>query len=380
MPRDQVHESLATLYAAPLHPELWNDFLQSLCSAGGVNKAAIIVRDLIQNDHRILAWAGGSVRESAGAYEGHYARYDEWALRSPKQDMSGRVVQGETLCPEYTLVRSTFYNEFLRPFDVIQAAFLVYTSPPGVFESLSIFRGPSERSFGSEQLEVLEALSPHLQTALYTRRKLLSLTTRITDLENALDRLPSALVLLDSSGKCVLVNQAAKAILDRRNGLFLDRYASGGISLCASSPSEMTNLRRMIAGSIATAEGNNQLGHGAMLISRLSGRPLQIVVAPFRQEASAAPRTAAAIVFITDPENRADLPADLLRMLFGFTASESRLALGLLDGNSLSEVADIHCVSRETVRSQIKSIFQKTDTKRQSELVRLLTGLSGKTP
>ncbi len=86
MQRDLVHESLATLYTAPMQPELWNDFLHCLCAAARVNKAAIIVRDLVRNDHRILASSGDSVKESAAVYETHYAQFDEWALRYPRKN------------------------------------------------------------------------------------------------------------------------------------------------------------------------------------------------------------------------------------------------------------------------------------------------------
>lgn len=379
MPRDVVRESLGTLYAAPLQPHLWDDFLRGLCSASGVNKAAIIVRDLARNDHHILASSGDSVRESAQVYETRYAQFDEWALRYPKHSVTGRVLQGELLCPEHILLQSVFYNEFLKRFDVIQAAFLAYMQP-GIFESLSIFRGPSEQNIGTEQLDWLKILSPHIQTALYTRRKLLSLENRIGDLENALDQLPAALVLLDIRGDCLLVNKAAKAILDQRNGLLLARNGSGRVGLCATSVIEMAKLREIVSGSIATSEGKSSRGRGAMLVSRLDRKPLQIVVAPFRQASTATTGMAAAIVFINDPEQKATIPTDVLRMLFGVTAAEARLMLTLLAGNSLVEAAEIHSVSRETVRSQIKSIFQKTDTRRQGELIRVLVGVFSRDP
>ncbi len=47
----------------------------------------------------------------------------------------------------------------------------------------------------------------------------------------------------------------------------------------------------------------------------------------------------------------------------------------LLDGKSLLEAAELNNVGKETVRSQLKSIFGKTGTRRQSELIGLLARL-----
>jgi DNA-binding CsgD family transcriptional regulator len=50
----------------------------------------------------------------------------------------------------------------------------------------------------------------------------------------------------------------------------------------------------------------------------------------------------------------------------------------LSEGRSLEQVAAARGVTMNTVRSQLKQVFSKTDTKRQGELVRLvLTGVTG---
>jgi DNA-binding CsgD family transcriptional regulator len=60
---------------------------------------------------------------------------------------------------------------------------------------------------------------------------------------------------------------------------------------------------------------------------------------------------------------------DLLHCHFGLTPSEARLALHLVTGETLrSAAAELH-ISYETARTQLKSIFSKTGTCRQAELV-----------
>ena len=59
--------------------------------------------------------------------------------------------------------------------------------------------------------------------------------------------------------------------------------------------------------------------------------------------------------------------------LFNLTPAEGRLAAGIATGQDLDAYAQKARVGKSTVRSHLKSIFHKTGTRRQQELVRLLS-------
>jgi DNA-binding CsgD family transcriptional regulator len=61
-----------------------------------------------------------------------------------------------------------------------------------------------------------------------------------------------------------------------------------------------------------------------------------------------------------------------LQRLFGFTAAETQLAVELARGHNLLDIARARRLSRTTVRSQLASLFVKTQTRRQADLVALL--------
>jgi len=381
MPTSDAFQRLVVpLSRAPLQPELWNVFLRELSVACGVGKGALIAHDLAANEHLILASSGDEVAESVALYESHYCQFDEWTARCPKRGPLDRFFRGEELWPEESMRRSVFYNEFLKPFGTRQMVCFATFDKAGVADALSLYRGPQEEDFSAETLAMLALLVPHLETALCTRRRLAGLESRVSDLEGALDRVSSAMILLDGKGRCLLANRAARAILDQRSGLSLERSL-----LAARGAGESARSREAIAVAIATGEGKCTRAAGAVTVSRPGRRPLHVVVAPFRSEwpslghslGEAMPRRTAAIVFLHDPEQKAALPSETLRLLFGLTPAEARLALAMLDGQSLAEAADLHRVGRETVRSQMKAVLQKTGARRQPELVRLLAGLGG---
>ena len=62
--------------------------------------------------------------------------------------------------------------------------------------------------------------------------------------------------------------------------------------------------------------------------------------------------------------------------MFGLTPAEIRLALELAQGGILADIAQRRRLSRTTVRSQLASVFSKTQTTRQAELVQLLNRIA----
>jgi len=69
-----------------------------------------------------------------------------------------------------------------------------------------------------------------------------------------------------------------------------------------------------------------------------------------------------------------------LTTIYRLTSAETDLALRLLAGQSLSAAAGPLGITYETARSRLKSIFRKTGTHRQGELVALLARAAARMP
>ncbi|WP_338618917.1 LuxR C-terminal-related transcriptional regulator [Pigmentiphaga sp. CHJ604] len=66
----------------------------------------------------------------------------------------------------------------------------------------------------------------------------------------------------------------------------------------------------------------------------------------------------------------------LLHALFGIPPAEYRLLLLLMQGHHVKECAQQLGVSQETTRTQLKSLFRRTQTSRQSQLIDLVRKLT----
>jgi DNA-binding CsgD family transcriptional regulator len=64
-----------------------------------------------------------------------------------------------------------------------------------------------------------------------------------------------------------------------------------------------------------------------------------------------------------------------LQQLFGLSGAEARVASCIAARKTVEAIADEFGVGRETVRSQLKAVLAKTETKRQLDLAVMLTGL-----
>jgi DNA-binding CsgD family transcriptional regulator len=80
---------------------------------------------------------------------------------------------------------------------------------------------------------------------------------------------------------------------------------------------------------------------------------------------------ARALVFLTDLAKPPLAMPDRVAAILGLTSAEGRLVAQLVEGRELADAAERLGISVHTARSQLKSVFAKTDTHRQAELVAL---------
>ena len=194
---------------------------------------------------------------------------------------------------------------------------------------------------------------------------------RITRLEsqseaatNALNRWSMGVILLDNKGRVLLMNRAAEAILNQKDGLVFDRDG-----LRAARPSETAALRQLIHGAMHL--GDDSQPGGAIALSRPSlKRPLNVLITPSCPNDGSFPHSGAAgAVFVSDPDAAEWPQAEMLSNLYGLTSAETRVAALLLQGRSLPTTADDLSITLNTAKTHAKRIYEKTYTKGQADLI-----------
>ena len=108
---------------------------------------------------------------------------------------------------------------------------------------------------------------------------------------------------------------------------------------------------------------------------RATRQPLVIRVLPVGGPARTPFLGARALLVISDLHGRSQPQASVLAETFGLTPADSKLASLIATGISIEHAAEQLGLARATVRNQLKAVFAKTATHRQSELVALLSRL-----
>lgn len=200
----------------------------------------------------------------------------------------------------------------------------------------------------------------------------LDLADRTLNLDLAVSVLnlePKGIILTDERCRVVLINRSAERILFEHDGLRLHQDF-----VVATSSDETQALRRLVGNVVRSAHSNQAKRCAAMTISRPSfQRSYEIVVVGLKVE-RLLHRSAVmvAAMLIGQQYVEAGTVEQVIADLYGLTPTESRMAAKMMRGASLSQVASELEIKRETARTHLKNIFSKTQTNRQSELVRLL--------
>jgi len=357
------------IYAAAEAPELWPDALERLAEASQ-SAATIIYRNMDAHEGGVDV-AVRVTPEAADSYQQYFHRLDPWgnSPRTATLIRPGAVVDGDELIDRSDLRATEYYNDFARPNGLTRV--LVGTiAMHGPFVSvLSLIRDEGAGEHSTENRRLLGALMPHLSRAIQIHRRLLPVSVLDGAAVDALDCLSAGVILLDEQGRTIFVNRAAERLVRARDGLCIEHGCLGAVL-----PQERDALRLLVMQAARRSAGESLHAGGALSISRPSmRRPYNLLVTPLgRRHTSLHGPDAAVAVFVSDPEDRVLGETGALVRLFRLTPAEARLAAAVATGAPLADVADTLRIGLETARTQLRSVFAKTGTTRQAELVRII--------
>jgi DNA-binding CsgD family transcriptional regulator len=205
---------------------------------------------------------------------------------------------------------------------------------------------------------------PAMKQAAFLGQKLSH--ARALGVSDAFDLIGSPCILIDRLGKVFRANKSAEPYFE--DGLFL-----AGSELSCAYAADTTSLRRIV---LSLCSETNLLRLGvprSLVVRRTNRRPFMIQAVQLSGMICEVFSPARVLLFIIDPfADKASVPADELRRLFGLTKAETDLLLILERDVPLTAAAEQLHIKYETARTHLKSIMQKTQTKRQAELLSMV--------
>lgn len=368
---EDVLKLVGMTYEAALDESKWGVFLEAFAHAAGSSSGYLRSTDL-KNKVNFFIGIGYDPAMQA-SYANHFIKLDYYstffntaAVNAVGHEQMTRIVG---ISPSEQK-RTEYFNDYILPLGAHEHAMGVVLEREGNL-TLQFATQRSKRigGYGEEQIRLMNVLAPHVTRAVQVHRKLSSITAEKEWALGALDQLRMSVILTNASGTPMFANRAAEQMLTEGDGI----YTHQG-KLILSNPSETARLYKLIDDAAKGSPGTNR--GGDMRIELLGGEFLHCLVMPIPLEFTARWNIGLAsgcvAVFLSKPGGL-QLPPQRLAELYGLTPAEGRLAAKLAALRSVEQAADDLCISTHTVRSQLKSIFAKTDVKSQSELIMLLT-------
>jgi hypothetical protein len=185
---------VAALYDAAADSSLWPAFLREVALATQSTQAGILLHDLQHGDHSIsLQW--GIDPSAIRSYAEYYGKCDLWVRKAAPLVHTGWLGTSEEACSSQELLRTEFYNDYLKSMDVGQAMWGVIENSQSRMISLGLYRD-LRRPFRSKDLDLLRFLAPHLERAFRLHLKFTELRTRAEDMQHAIDMFSTGIIFL----------------------------------------------------------------------------------------------------------------------------------------------------------------------------------------
>jgi DNA-binding CsgD family transcriptional regulator/PAS domain-containing protein len=358
----EFSDTVQLIYEAGLDFNQWPRVLERLAELLGASMTCLVKHNVATCDGEMITVRAHP--DTARRYAGHYARTNVFAQRAGNRP-AGTCMTDRSVLPKEELFKTEFYADFLRPEDV-HSILSVYLLPENGAR-VAFGRPHRAGEWEQEQIDQLRLFAPHLHRAAQIGVKLGAIELAETSAAEVLDRLAQGVLIVDAQSRPLFVNRTATEILAEADGLHLD---GGGLS--AANRSQTATIRRLVA---AAADRSDPLAAGgAVGVSRRSmRRALSVLIAPMRVEPGwFGKRRPAAMVLVTDPEQSAPVPFHHLQQLYDLTPAEAAVTIEVLRGEGLAAVAANLGIAIPTVRTHLQRIFEKTRTRRQAELVRMV--------
>lgn len=372
--RDTFDRILASLHEAALDDGRWPAASALIDDALGAEGNALVVgADQPGGDVRIFYagffYRGERNRELEREYFDDYYARDERIPRLRKLPDSQLVHCGDLYTDE-ELKSSPSYNEALSRGHT-QDSINVRLDGPGGSRIVWVVNDPvGTGGWSSRQIELIRRLLPHVRHYVSVRQALADAGALGSSFDELLAATGCGIIQLDWRGRIRAANDRARELLRTADGL-LDQ----GGRLSARWPEDDAHLQRLVARALPPYGSRGTAG--SMMVRRSGKQPplkLQVVPASSQEEEFRA-WPVAALVFVTHPRSPTHLNPGSVKAALGLTPAESRVAVLLAEGKSVSQIAAAVGREQSTIRTHVRHIFGKLGITRQVDLVRLVLSM-----
>lgn len=359
---------IGSIYDSVGDPTAWVEVLATLVDRTSSRFLMVSAVDLSARNYHDTYWSGpddGRFLDGVRDYEAAQYRDDPTLWFASRNPLAGRIDMRTALAQEGRDPVNDPYVRWVRGALGTSDTLVRYTAPTdGMTLGMSLHAHAAAGGHSQQAVKLFLLLFEHVERAV-------RLAARPPDWEDG----SKAVVLIASDGRIIQASESADAILKAGDGL---RRVDN--RLAAASATHDRRLNAMIRSALDVMLHGT--AGGAVTLPRPSGRADLLVRAdplPQGPQSFQLFRPATIVTLVEPDAIGRDLSATRRwAQAFGLTPAETRLSAALMaHDESLRSVARQLGIAYATARVHLASIFEKTGTRSQAQLARLLARLGG---
>lgn len=365
---DSFQEILSNIYNASLDPSLWETTLASITQALGGEQS---IMRLINSENRRVSLDVNINKDPSWnqLYREHYIHCDFWVdvfLNAPK---SFSVLTHEYISDrEYE--KQEIHADFLQPQNAYYGLGTISSISPQKQVYLTLHRDKKQEGFENQHLKSLELFLPHIKRALLINEKIGQLDIKSQLLQDVIDQSNNAILLVNSDSEILFVNKQAEELIRGHQQITIHNKRLKLLNI-----KDNESLAKLIFLATGSFNKSTYRSGGAMnSLHAIDQTKLYILVNPVNPEIVNYHSNMAdcAMVVLASSQCDQKYSLDLLQGLYDLSPSEAHLVKGLCQGFSLEDLAQMYSLSRNTLKTQLRSCFYKTGVNRQQDLIKLV--------
>ncbi|MBM3091030.1 helix-turn-helix transcriptional regulator [Ensifer sp. T173] len=358
-----TEELIYLIYGAAFGECSWEDFLSRLAGTVPNGKSALHYHDLAAPASHV-PYVSGFTADDLDQFNNHFAAVNPWIPRTVLVPV-GRGLCGEHIVSREDLVKSEFYNDWLKRQTGCETSVgvTIIRDATRTF-ILSTCTTSTDAEFNHHAADQYTSLAPHLKRAFEFVRKRDVMTVERQQGQSLLDSIGVGLMYVGENLRVRSMNEHAQRISATGAPI---RIATGG-RLTLSCPQTSAALEAL------TLRGCTDTRPHVSIVKGAGGTAYRITLLKLNSDAFTELLSGPTVAVVIEPTTSLlpEVRSRHLEDIYGLTPAEIRIASGLAAGLSLREIALANSVSYETIRTQLKSIYSKTQVNSQAALVSLL--------
>lgn len=352
---DYDEQLVDLIYATVFGEAKWQDFLRKLDDSLPNGMSGLLYHDARQSFGAIDI-NSRLPDDWVADYARYYSKINPWMPYAAVRKVGHGVVAEQMLVRE-KFVRTEFYNDSYRKLGAESAVGITIDREDSRVFLLSTLTSSADPDANRQAADRLTRLTPHLRRAFrhfqagYREKVIAELGTTL------FDEIGMGVVVVGFGARPRSVSAVAADVMERTRVLRVG--VTGALQFADRDRDDL--LHSMLDLDYA----------GPRVVTWLSGAT-RLSLVKVQKDRQATYFEGPTVVVILEHENTfPGLDEASLQAEFSITNTELRILKAIYAGRSVREIADGEHRSQETIRAHLKSLYKKTDTSRQADLVRL---------